>query len=87
MIAPPYFPLDESSQLAHFAAAAAACAPVPFYVYEFALTSGYAIPPAIVGRLRERAPNLAGMKVSDHPWDSFQPYLVEGLDVFVGRRR
>jgi dihydrodipicolinate synthase/N-acetylneuraminate lyase len=29
-------------------------------------------------------PNLAGMKVSDAPWERFQPYLIEGLDVFVG---
>ena len=54
MIAPPYFALDEASQLEHFAAAASACAPLPFYVYEFAVTSGYAVPPAVVGRLRER---------------------------------
>ena len=42
VIGPPYFPLDEAAQLAHFAAAADACAPLPFYVYEFARTSGYA---------------------------------------------
>ena len=34
--------------------------------------------------LRERAPNLAGLKVSDTPFDRFSPYLIEGLDVFVG---
>ena len=84
VIAPPYFALDEASQLEHFAAAAAACAPLPFYVYEFAITSGYAVPPAVVGRLRERAPNLAGMKVSDRTWEELESYLVEGLDVFVG---
>jgi dihydrodipicolinate synthase/N-acetylneuraminate lyase len=84
VIAPPYFALDEASQLDHFAAAAAACAPLPFYVYEFAITSGYAVPPAVVGRLRERASNLAGMKVSDRTWEQLESYLVEGLDVFVG---
>jgi dihydrodipicolinate synthase/N-acetylneuraminate lyase len=84
VIAPPYFPLDEASQLAHFTAAAAACAPLPFYVYEFAVTSGYAVPPAVVGRLRERAANLAGMKVSDRTWEQLEGYLIEGLDVFVG---
>ena len=36
VIAPPYFPLDEAALVEHFAAAAAACAPLPFYVYEFA---------------------------------------------------
>src|SRR5204863_437793 len=34
--------------------------------------------------LRTSASNLAGMKVSDAPWERFQPYLIEGLDVFVG---
>ena len=84
VIAPPYFHLDERALLDHFAAAAAACAPTPFYVYEFASTSGYAVPPHVVVELGDRAPNLAGLKVSDTPWESFEPYLIEGLDVFVG---
>jgi dihydrodipicolinate synthase/N-acetylneuraminate lyase len=84
VIGPPYFALDAASQLEHFAAAAAACAPVPFYVYEFAITSGYAVEPAVVGQLRDGSPNLAGMKVSDRTWEQLEPYLIEGLDVFVG---
>ena len=84
VIAPPYFPLDDRALLAHFAAAAAACAPTPFYVYEFARASGYAVPLEVLARLRELAPNLTGLKVSDAPWEAFAPYLVEGLDVFVG---
>jgi dihydrodipicolinate synthase/N-acetylneuraminate lyase len=84
VIGPPYFQLDERSLLDHFEAAAAACAPLPFYVYEFERASGYAVPVAVVQELRERAPNLVGMKVSDAPFDRFSPYLLEGLDVFVG---
>jgi dihydrodipicolinate synthase/N-acetylneuraminate lyase len=84
VIAPPYYALDERAQLAHFSAAASACAPLPFYVYEFERASGYAVSPATVARLAEQAPNLAGMKVSDTPWASFAPYLIEGLDIFVG---
>jgi dihydrodipicolinate synthase/N-acetylneuraminate lyase len=84
VIAPPYFRLDDDALLAHFEAAARACAPTPFYVYEFAGASGYAVAPALIERLREHAPNLAGMKVSDTPWEAFAPYLIEGLDVFVG---
>jgi 4-hydroxy-tetrahydrodipicolinate synthase len=57
---------------------------VPFYVYEFESVSGYATAPAVVERLRDRAPNLAGMKVSDSPFAKVSPYLAEGLDVFVG---
>ncbi len=84
VIAPPYFPLDDRAIVAHFRAAAAACAPVPFYIYEFERASGYAVPPHVVEELREVVPNLAGMKVSDTPWERFSAYLVDGLDVFVG---
>jgi dihydrodipicolinate synthase/N-acetylneuraminate lyase len=84
VIAPPYFPLDDREQLAHLRAAAEACAPLPFYVYEFAARSGYAISPTVLGRLREAAPSFRGLKVSDAPFERFSPYLIEGLDVFVG---
>lgn len=84
VIGPPYFALDESALLAHFAAAARACAPAPFYLYEFEARAGYPIPLSVIERLREQAPNLAGIKVSDTPFERFRPYLIEGLDVFVG---
>jgi dihydrodipicolinate synthase/N-acetylneuraminate lyase len=84
VIAPPYFALDADELLAHFSEAARACAPLPFYVYEFAARSGYAVPLDVLARLRDEAPNLAGLKVSDTPWEKFAPYLIEGLDVFVG---
>jgi 4-hydroxy-tetrahydrodipicolinate synthase len=84
VIAPPYFPLDEQALLAHFVAAAEACAPTAFYAYELKGASGYAIPPPVVERLRERVRNVAGMKVSDAPFSAVEPYLFEGLDVFVG---
>jgi dihydrodipicolinate synthase/N-acetylneuraminate lyase len=84
VMAPPYFPLDDAELLAHFGAAAQACAPTPFYVYEFAARSGYPVPPVVLERLRDSAPNFRGLKVSDTPWERFAPYLIEGLDVFVG---
>ena len=84
VIGPPYFRLDDRALLAHFVAAAHACAPTPFYVYEFERASGYAVPLDVLHRLREAAPNLVGLKVSDSPWERFRPYLIDGLDVFVG---
>jgi dihydrodipicolinate synthase/N-acetylneuraminate lyase len=84
VIAPPYFALDPAALEAHFAAAAAACAPLPFYLYEFEARSGYPVPIPVVERLRDRSPNLRGLKVSDKPWEKVEPYLLEGLDVFVG---
>jgi dihydrodipicolinate synthase/N-acetylneuraminate lyase len=84
VMAPPYFMLDEDELLSHVDAAARACAPTPFYVYEFAARSGYAVPVAVLQGLLEAAPNFRGLKVSDTPWERFVPYLIEGLDVFVG---
>jgi dihydrodipicolinate synthase/N-acetylneuraminate lyase len=84
VIAPPYFALDERALEAHFVAAAVACAPLAFYVYEFEARAGYQVPVELIGRLREAAPNLRGLKVSDRPWEKLEPYLLDGLDVFVG---
>ena len=84
VISPPYFALDDEALLAHLTAAARAADEVPFYVYEFKARSGYAVPVAVIERLRERASNFAGLKVSDKPFDAVEPYLLEGLDVFVG---
>src|SRR2546427_1791729 len=55
VMGPPYFPLDVTELLAHFAAAARACAPTPFYVYEFAARSGYPVPPTVLEELRGAA--------------------------------
>ena len=84
VISPPYYPPDDEALLVHLATAARAAEPVPFYVYEFQARSGYAVPVPVLEQLRDRAPNFAGLKVSDRPWERFQPYLIEGLDVFVG---
>ena len=84
VIAPPYFRLDDAALLAHLAAAARACAPLPFYAYELEAVSGYAVPPDVLDELRERVDNVAGIKVSDTPFARVRPYLLEGVDVFVG---
>jgi dihydrodipicolinate synthase/N-acetylneuraminate lyase len=84
VIAPPYFAFTPEELLEHFAAAAAACAPLPFYAYEYADRSGYTVPVAVVEGIGERAPNLAGMKVSDAPFERVRPYLEIGLDIFIG---
>jgi dihydrodipicolinate synthase/N-acetylneuraminate lyase len=84
VIPPPYFAFDAIALERHFDAAAAACAPVPFYVYEFEARAGYAVPIAVIERLRELAPNLRGLKVSDRPWEKVEPYLLDGLDIFIG---
>lgn len=84
VIGPPYFKLDARAQLAHLQAASRACAPTPFYVYEFAATAGYAFDVEALLRLKDEEPNVRGLKVSDTPWEAFSRYLLEGWDVFAG---
>ena len=84
VIAPPYFRLGPSELFDHFRSAAEGCDPVPFYVYEFAARSGYPIPVEVIDRLRRERSNVVGMKVSDRPFDAVEPYLLDGMDVFVG---
>jgi dihydrodipicolinate synthase/N-acetylneuraminate lyase len=85
VIAPPYYPLDAEELTRHFVEVANACDPLPFYLYEFAGRSGYAIPVDVIARVRERSPNLRGLKVSDTPFSAVEPYLaVDGMHVFIG---
>jgi dihydrodipicolinate synthase/N-acetylneuraminate lyase len=81
VIGPPYFAYDEEALYRHFAAAADASGPLPFYLYEFKGRAGYSIPLSVVKRLGDR---VAGLKVSNQPFDAVEPYLLEGLDVFIG---
>lgn len=85
VIPPPYFPLDDAALAAHLVAAARACDPLPFFIYAFAARSGYPVSLEVVARVREGAPNLAGLKVSEAPWEKVEPYLGVGLPVFVGQ--
>jgi dihydrodipicolinate synthase/N-acetylneuraminate lyase len=85
VIPPPYYPLSEDGLVGHFVAAAEACAPLPFYLYAFTGRSGYPLPLEVVARVRERAANLAGLKVSESPYERVAPYLGLGLRVFVGQ--
>ena len=81
VIGPPYYALDDEALYRHFAAAADASGPLPFYLYEFKARTGYSIPLSVIERLRDR---VAGLKVSNQPWEAVEPYLIAGLDVFIG---
>ena len=84
VIAPPYFPLDADALTAHFVAAARACAPLPFYCYAFAARSGYPLPVEVIRRIGASVDNLAGLKVSESPFERVEPYLDLGLPVLIG---
>jgi dihydrodipicolinate synthase/N-acetylneuraminate lyase len=81
VIGPPYYAYDEEALYAHFAAAAEAAGETPFYLYEFKARTGYSIPLSVIERLGHR---VAGLKVSNQPFEAVAPYLLNGKDVFVG---
>ena len=84
VIPPPYFALDDEALLAHLDAAAHACEPLPFFVYEFRARAGYSVSLPVLERLRAGATNFAGLKVSNRPFADVEPYILDGLLVFVG---
>jgi dihydrodipicolinate synthase/N-acetylneuraminate lyase len=84
VIPPPYFTLDDGALIAHFVAAARACAPLPFYCYAFTARSGYPLPVEVIRRIDETIDNLAGLKVSESPFERVAPYLDLGLPVLIG---
>jgi dihydrodipicolinate synthase/N-acetylneuraminate lyase len=81
VIGPPYYAYDEEALYDHFATAAEAAGETPFYLYEFKARTGYSIPLSVVERLGDR---VAGLKVSNQPYEAVAPYLLDGKDVFVG---
>ncbi|HEX2884713.1 MAG TPA: dihydrodipicolinate synthase family protein [Candidatus Limnocylindria bacterium] len=84
VIPPPYFPLDAEALTAHFVAAARAADPLPFYCYAFTARSGYPLPPEVIRRIAGSVDNLAGLKVSESPFERVEPYLDLGLPVLIG---
>ena len=84
VIPPPYYPLDDDALVEHLCAAAAACAPVDFYLYAFTARSGYPIPISVIERVRERADNLAGLKVSERSPADIEAFIGTGLPVLIG---
>jgi dihydrodipicolinate synthase/N-acetylneuraminate lyase len=84
VIPPPYFPLDAAALTDHLVAAARACDPLPFFIYAFAARSGYPVTLEVIDRVRDRAPNLAGLKVSESPLERIRPFLELDLPVLIG---
>jgi dihydrodipicolinate synthase/N-acetylneuraminate lyase len=84
VIPPPYFPLDADALTAHFVAAARAASPLPFYCYALTARSGYPLPIEVIRRVAGSVDNLAGLKVSEAPFERVEPYLDLGLPVLIG---
>ena len=54
------------------------------FCYAFAARSGYPLPVDVVERIGASVDNLAGLKVSEAPFEAVAPYLDLGLPVLIG---
>lgn len=84
VIPPPYYPLSSAALIEHLVSAGEACAPVPFFIYAFAGSSGYPLSREVVEAAAERLDNLQGMKVSEPTFERAAPFLDLGLEILIG---
>ena len=84
VIAPPYFPLDADALTAHFVAAARACAPPRSTATHSRRGPATRCRWRSSRRIADQADNLAGLKVSESPFERVAPYLELGLPVLIG---
>ncbi len=83
LITPYFHGLDDESLFAHFLAVARAARDFPLFLYAFPGNSRNDISPSLVGRLREAAPNIVGMKSSNPDMLRFQEYMEKGGERFA----
>ena len=50
----------------------------------FTARSGYSLTPEVIRTVAERTTNVAGLKVSESPYDKVAPYLTLGLRTYIG---
>ena len=86
VMAPPYFPLDEQALLAHLSAAARACDGNALLRLRVRGAQRLSRPALCRQQLREAAPNFRGLKVSDTPWERFEPYCSKASTCSSGPR-
>lgn len=63
-VAPPFYPMHDDALLDYFRVVAAAAPETPFFVYDIPHLAVNGISPALLPRLAEAIPTLAGMKCS-----------------------
>jgi dihydrodipicolinate synthase/N-acetylneuraminate lyase len=83
LIVPYFFTFDDDSLFAHFTAVARAVPDFPLFLYVFPGNAKNDISPALLLRLREAAPNLVGIKVSNPDLLRFQEYVRVGGEHFM----
>lgn len=82
---PPFFYGQTDAAIVEHYRAVAAAADRPFFAYNLPSATGVEITPALMAKIRDRVPQLAGLKHSALDFGHVRPFVAMGLDCFIGR--
>jgi 4-hydroxy-tetrahydrodipicolinate synthase len=83
MIVPYFFTFDDESLFTHYVTIANAVPDFPLFIYAFPGNAKNDVSPVLLKRLRDAAPNIAGIKSSNPDLMRFQEYVEAGGDGFL----
>jgi N-acetylneuraminate lyase len=86
-IPPFYWHLSDDAIIAHYQEVAAAAGDLPLFAYNIPRNTGVTMTPALLGRLRQEIPTLAGLKHSSYNLFDLHTMALEhgnGLALFCG---
>ena len=82
---PPFFYGQNDAAIVEHYRAVAAAADRPFFAYNLPSATGVEIDPPLMAKIRDRVPQLTGLKHSALNFGHVRPFVGMGLDCFIGR--
>lgn len=82
---PPFFYGQTDAAVVEHYRVVAGAADLPFFAYNLPSATGIEIAPPLMEKIRDRVPQLAGLKHSALNFGHVRPFVAMGLDCFIGR--
>lgn len=82
---PPFFYGQTDAAVVEHYRVVADAADLPFFAYNLPSATGIEIAPPLMEKIRDRVPQLAGLKHSALNFGHVRPFVAMGLDCFIGR--
>lgn len=82
---PPFFYGQTDDAVVEHYRVVAGAADLPFFAYNLPSATGIEIAPPLMEKIRDRVPQLAGLKHSALNFGHVRPFVAMGLDCFIGR--
>ena len=82
---PPFFYNQSDAAIVEHYRAVAAAGGLPFFAYNLPMATNVEIRPPLMAKIRERVPQLRGLKHSALDFGHVRAFVEMGLDCFIGR--